>query len=368
MKSILRKMTWRNSTLDNTNQDRVETFKMWYVDARTRYEQVGKYVQQRIETFLREQQFYASKITNRTKTVDSAYQKARKYIKKGNEFVLKYNDPKKEIMDFSGVRVVVYLPSDLEIVINAVERLFKNCIRYDDSENKLDKLGQDKVGYLSIHYVIEIETDQLEYKSLNGLKCEIQIRTVLQDAWASIFHDRVYKGTIDNEKIDIKRNINLLSGSLELIDKQMDTIVSFIDKQQNGKFDIKSYQLLLDEEVNEASLMRYCNLLLNGKVERYYSVKKTIDLIREYGINTIRELSYCVNQGFVKALMEIDITLTIDKFIRYLLVIDDADKLFNCIEAPDSFYIDDKIYNLLQKYIRIDFYCEKYALKKHENN
>lgn len=349
--------------MSNDSQNRIETFREWYVNAQSRYDLVGKYVLKRIKTYLDEQKFNLAYSSTRTKTIDSAYQKAKKYIQKDNEYVLKYVDPKNEIMDFSGVRLVVYLPSELDIVTNAIERLFENCIRYTDSENKVDRLGKDKVGYLSIHYVIEVNTDLPEYANIKGLKCEIQVRTVLQDAWASIFHDRVYKGVIEDKKDNLYRKINLLSGSLELLDSQIDNIVSYIDKQ-NGRFDLKSYQSLLDESITEDSLMRYCSLILYGRVERFYSFEKTLELLNKFGINKIRDLDYHINTGFIQELLNTDITLTIDKLIRYLLVISDYNKLFDCIGEGSAFFVNDKIYDLLNKYVSMDLICEKYSLKK----
>lgn len=352
--------------MNNDSQNRIEAFKEWYTEARPRYVQVGEYVLNRINTFLKEQKFNAAYSSTRAKTIDSAYQKAKKYVQKDEDFVLKYTDPKNEIMDFSGVRIVVYLPSELEIVTNAIERLFENSIKFDDSENKINRLGQDKVGYLSIHYVIEINTDLPEYANIKGLKCEIQVRTVLQDAWASIFHDRVYKGVVEDQKDNISRKINLLSGSLELLDSQIDAIVSYIDKQ-NGKFDLKAYQSLLDEEISEDSLMRYCGLLLYGRVERFYSYEKTLDLLEKFGVNKIRDLEYHINAGFIQQLLATDIILTVDKFIRYSLVISDYNKLFSCIGETSVFFVDEKIYNLLNKYVSMDLICEKYSLKKSDN-
>lgn len=349
--------------MSSNSQSRIEAFIDWYKDVYPRYAQVGPYVLNRIQTFLKEQKFNVANSSARTKSVESAYNKAKQYVQKDGAFVLKYDDPKNEIMDFAGVRIVVYLPSEIEIITNAIERLFGNCIRFEDSENKADRLGQDKVGYLSVHYVIEIDTDLPEHAQIRGLKCEIQVRTVLQDAWASIFHDRVYKGFVGENRDNILRKINLLSGSLELLDSQTDSIVSYIDKQ-NGRFDLKAYQDLLDEDITEENLMQYCGLLLNGRVERFYSFDKTSQLLKKFGINKVRELDYHVNMGFIKQLLDTDIILTVDKLIRYLLVISDYNKLFSCIDAPTSFFVDEKIYDLLDKYVRMDLICEKYSLKK----
>lgn len=65
-----------------------------------------------------------------------------------------------------------------------------------NSGNKADMLETDKVGYLSVHYFLKLNNKRLalsEYKGYKGLKCEVQVRTLLQHAWAEIEHDRNYK-------------------------------------------------------------------------------------------------------------------------------------------------------------------------------
>lgn len=350
---------------DNTKV-RIENFRLWYESAQPNYEVAAKYVLNRILSYLKTQKVCVAYSSNRAKTIDSAYEKAKKQIKVGDRYKLKYSDPKNEIMDFAGVRLVVYLPSEIDAVCNVVEQLFANHIRKDDSENKADRLGKDKVGYLSIHYVIEINTEQPEYKHLNDLKCEIQIRTVLQDAWAQIFHDRVYKGTIENDTNEtIERKINLLSGNLELIDNQINEIVVYYDSK-NGNLDLKSYQQLLNDPICEKSLTQYCNLLMQGKVEKFYSYEQIKNLLDSFGIKTIRELDYHVDNGFIQELIAKNIPITFDRLIRYILIVSDYNKFFDCIDRSAKFVINEAIYELLDQFIDMKTVCFKYNFLKRE--
>lgn len=353
---------------DNT-KTRIENFRLWYESAQPNYEAAANYVLRRILDYLGTQKVSVAYYGSRAKTIDSAYEKAKKQIKEGNRYELKYSDPKNEIMDFAGVRIVVYLPSEIDTICNAVEHLFVNSIRKDDSENKADRLGKDKVGYLSIHYVIEINTEQPEHNHLNGLKCEIQIRTVLQDAWAQIFHDRVYKGTVENDTNEtIERKINLLSGSLELIDNQIDEIVFYYDSK-NGNLDLKSYQQLLNDPICEKSLTQYCNLLMQGKVEKFYSYEQIKNLLDAFGIKTIRELEYHVDNGFIQEITAKNISITFDRLIRYILIVSDYNKFFDCIDKSKKFVINETIYKLLDQFIDMRVVCSKYNnyLKREED-
>lgn len=339
---------------------RIENFKRWYEKNEDNYDEVANFVHDKILNYIKKQKFNVANSCARVKTIDSVYKKAKKMVEKDGKYCLKYSDPKNQIMDFAGVRIIVYLASDMKIVTDAVERLFKNNILYDDSENKIDLLGDDKVGYLSIHYVVTIDTDEMQYEHLKGLKCEIQVRTVLQDAWAQVFHDRLYKGSVDNKTDStIVRKTNLLSGSLELIDSQVDEIVKYFDSK-NGNLSKKAYQALLNESISEKSLSEYCNLLLNGKVEKYYSYKQVKELLSSNGIETIRELDYHVNDVFIEELRNISITITIDRLVRYIIFLSDHKKFFASIDSTKKFVIDMQIYNLLDKFIDMEEICEEY--------
>lgn len=348
---------------------RIENFRMWYKKMQSNYSAVAKYVLERILSYLEEQKINVAYSSSRAKSIDSAYEKAKKQIKIDNQYKLKYPDPKNEIMDFAGVRIVVYLPSEIDVICNAVEYLFANHIREKDSENKLERLGKDKVGYLSVHYVIEIDTTQPEHEQFKNLKCEIQIRTVLQDAWAQIFHDRVYKGTLENDANEvIERKINLLSGNLELIDNQINEIVSYYGSK-NGNLDAKSYQQLLNDPISEKSLTKYCNLLMQGRVEKFYSYEQIYDLLYSFGIKTIRELDYHVDNGFIQELIMKNISITFDRLIRYILIVSDYNKFFDCIGESQNFVINESIYQLLDEFIDMKTVCSQYKfLKRDEDN
>lgn len=346
--------------LSETEKKRIENFREWYVKSKPVYEEVSDYVEEKIGRYLEQQKLNVASSSARAKTVDSVYNKAKKVQKVGEQYVLKYTNPQKEIMDFAGVRIVVYLASEMKIVADAVESLFEGGILYNDSENKLDLLGQDKVGYLSIHYVVTIDSKEKQYSHLNGLKCEIQIRTVLQDAWAQIFHDRIYKGhDVSDDEHYIIRKTNLLSGSLELIDNQIDEIVRYFDSK-NGNLDKKSYQQLLNKNVSENSLGEYCNLLLNGRVEKFYSYSQVSKLLEAMGIRTLRELDYCVNEGFITELRNANIVLTIDRLIRYILFVNDYEKFFANIDSTQNFVIEKQIYDLLNQFVDMATICRKY--------
>jgi putative GTP pyrophosphokinase len=153
-------------------------------------------------------------INSRTKTSDSL---SNKITKKD-----KYTDLA-DITDIVGIRVITYLDSDVDRVENLIRKEFEI-----DKKNSIDKriLQSNEFGYRSLHLVASIDSSRLkltEYQRYNGLKFEIQIRSILQHAWAEIEHDLGYKGksSIPDSYI---RSFNRLSALLESADIEFDRL------------------------------------------------------------------------------------------------------------------------------------------------
>lgn len=63
---------------------------------------------------------------------------------------------------------------------------------------RIDKTSSDpdKLGYQSIHYLVRYpntRTSLSDFQQFSDLIAEIQVRTILQHAWAEIEHDIQYK-------------------------------------------------------------------------------------------------------------------------------------------------------------------------------
>ena len=69
------------------------------------------------------------------------------------------------------------------------------------------------------------DTPPASFEYLAGHRASIQVRTVLQHAWAEFEHDIRYKGTIPEEHApDLDRRFTLAAGLLELADREFTTI------------------------------------------------------------------------------------------------------------------------------------------------
>ncbi|OZA28417.1 MAG: hypothetical protein B7X93_07380 [Hydrogenophilales bacterium 17-61-9] len=106
-----------------------------------------------------------------------------------------------EIKDLAGCRVIFYTNSD-------VTRFINSGIIYENFEVLEVKLHQPKREvedaaelYISNHYIVRIRPERIvlpEYARFSGVRCEIQIQTILNHAWAEMAHDTIYKApTLD---------------------------------------------------------------------------------------------------------------------------------------------------------------------------
>ncbi len=161
-------------------------------------------------------------VTGRTKSISSFAEKASRTSADGK---LLYPDPLADITDQLGIRVITYVQSD----VTAVADLLADQIAVlDDRDMGQETAREGRFGYASRHLVISLDAGRAAaapYASMHGLGASVQIRTVLQHAWAEFEHDIRYKGTIPEEHArDFDRRFTLAAGLLELADREFSTI------------------------------------------------------------------------------------------------------------------------------------------------
>jgi GTP pyrophosphokinase len=125
-----------------------------------------------------------------------------------------------DLTDICGLRVITHSKSEVDEIATIVEREFDI-----DQQNSIDKRiysDPDRFGYISLHYVISLSKDRLklpECSAWSGYKAELQIRTILQHAWAEIEHDLAFKSRFA-VPAEIKRRFARLAALLELADDE----------------------------------------------------------------------------------------------------------------------------------------------------
>lgn len=157
-----------------------------------------------IESELNTAKIATAAIEGRVKVVESFLEKVRRK---------KYENPLADVEDIAGLRIVCLFTEDLPRIESVIDSLFEML----EKEDKLDSLGIEKMGYQGHHFVVRIgsKSNGPRYRGLNHLKAEIQVRTTLQDAWARISHNLVYKSEA-SIPVQLRREFQNVSSLLEI--------------------------------------------------------------------------------------------------------------------------------------------------------
>lgn len=148
-----------------------------------------------------------------------------------------------DLTDIVGIRITTYFQDDVDKISAIIENEF-----VVDDENSIDKrkaIEPDRFGYMSLHLVVQHSKARInlpEYSKFDGIKFEIQIRTILQHAWAEIEHDIGYKSSSQVPQY-LRRKFSRLSGLLELADEEFLAI----------RNEISQYRIGLKESIKTAS-------------------------------------------------------------------------------------------------------------------
>jgi len=170
-------------------------------------------------------------VTGRAKSVESFAEKAARTTD-GRPV---YTDPLHQITDQIGVRVIAYLVSDVAAV---VELLADQLTVLVDRDMGLKTAQEGRFGYNSRHVLVELDeahAREPELADLAGRTASVQVRTVLQHAWAEFEHDIRYKGTVPEEYApDLDRRFTLAAGLLDLADREFSAIRDRLQESMTG--------------------------------------------------------------------------------------------------------------------------------------
>lgn len=191
-----------------------------YAKKRPVFDALSQEVKRIIELSFAQSNTRCHSVDARAKSIDSFERKIGKLNEDGSP---KYRNPLEEVTDLAGVRVITYTLDDLSNATDFVEANFSILEKRDVGEERVE---QGQFGYQSIHYLAKLTDSRLslpEFSHYRNLICEIQVRTVLQHAWAEMEHDIQYKGSRNIPK-SAKRKFLSLAGLLEIADREFSSI------------------------------------------------------------------------------------------------------------------------------------------------
>lgn len=126
------------------------------------------------------------------------------------------------ISDLVGVRIVCLYEDEVPVVSELLQRNFK-ILNVTDKTSAVEST-EDSFGYKGLHMDLAMDPE-VAYLTRNlppaDLCFEVQIRSLIQDAWSMLDHKIKYKKSIP---VDLKRRINVLAALFELADREFKEI------------------------------------------------------------------------------------------------------------------------------------------------
>jgi len=194
-----------------------------YIQVYPRYKKYAETLQKVLECVVKKDA-PLSIVQTRPKSIVSFADKMWRKKKEG-----RYMDSVNQMTDLCGGRVITPTRSDMNAVCDFIIGHFEI-----DEENSFDvskRMKPAEFGYRSVHYIVKFKKGVFPTKDIDVeipgevfcLKAEIQVRTILEHAWAIFSHDRSYKGAfaIPNKW---ERELATLAATLESADSTFSRI------------------------------------------------------------------------------------------------------------------------------------------------
>ena len=245
------------------------------------------------------------------------------------------------ITDVLGIRIITPFMGDISKILECI----KSNFIVEEIEDKGAAHSFKEFGYESIHVLIKLPEQFLPFaEGLDVPVCEIQLRTILQDAWAEVEHELIYKSEFLPTDEPLKRKLASLNAMLSLSDmlfqelrdyqhalaielsKRRDSFISsiesIIDKEFTGKY-IKTEPETVDGEefVYSESLDEMLLHALNAHNAKKYdaAIRMYTHIIEATSRKDIqaliykhRGMAYFSKANYKKAIEDFKNTLAID--------------------------------------------------------
>lgn len=237
-----------------------------------------------IEELLNDAGVVFDRVSGRVKRWASFKAKAKKRRANGQPV---YPEPWEDIHDLIGVRVTVFNSTEIPAAIEVLGESFEVI-------KSVDKAAETRIsggfGYGSHHLVLRVLKSSEDLVAYEGMSFEVQIRTVLQHAWAEFEHDIRYKQGTNPPSPQMDRLFTLAAGLIELADQQFDEIAALKDPGTDADADI---------EVTVETLPGILAVLLGSKFPRSRSehYRWLAELLEAHQISTMSQLDDLLNAG-----------------------------------------------------------------------
>lgn len=264
-----------------------------YQRVRPQYEALAQSVKEIMSDAFEAASVKVASIEARAKTVESFGKKASEPADT-DETQPKYPEPLKQITDLAGVRVITFFPRTIEYVDQIITSEFNIVERID----KRDILVQEeRLGYQSLHFLVKLKPSRTrlpEYSRFAQLIAEVQVRTILQHAWAEIEHDIQYKA-VETIPIAIRRRFMALAGLLEVADREFQAVQDEDERLRRAARTSIDAGRLDKVEITPDSLKAYLDKTL-GADGRMRSYDHMAFELSHYGFRNLQQVADAVGK------------------------------------------------------------------------
>ena len=202
-----------------------------------------------------------------------------------------------DITDIIGLRVITFYSEDVDKVASAVDRLFQ--IDWDNSVDKRKLLEIDSFGYMSLHYICSKEGFPYRF--------EVQMRTILQHAWANMNHDTGYKSGVEIP-IYYRRSLSRMAGLLELVDDEFSRIRAELADYRRRVQTLVASGNLDDAPLDTETYRSYLNILpfdrlvrsiasINQAEIQEVSLMPYLEVFQSFGLHTLGDLDRMIKEN-----------------------------------------------------------------------
>ena len=182
--------------------------------------------------------------------------------------------------DIAGIRIICRFVEDIEKVVNMIRSRNDYDMKILQEEDYVT--NTKKSGYRSYHITIEYKI--MYENEVMPLKCEIQIRTLAMNFWATIEHSLRYKydGHLPEH---LKERLHNCAEAAFKLDNEMTTIRGELLQAQKTK---QTQDFLVNEIVKNIH-----NLYAFGKVEHMNDFNKEfMEIFRDGNVNELSEFNH----------------------------------------------------------------------------
>ena len=267
-----------------------------YLRVRPRYQELSTAVRDILIQALKARDIKVNSIEARAKEPESFGAKAET-PSEDDPRAPKYPRPLEDITDLAGIRIITFFPRTVDDIDDCIRSELEVLEHMDLSRTLLQ---EERFGYRSEHYLVRLDdrrTALSEYEPHCGLVAEIQVRTVLQHAWAEIEHDIQYKSSVTTPN-SVRRRFMALAGLLEIADREFQAIQ---DEDNRLKMQARSSveEGSLDQvEITADALRSYIEKRI-GEDARHsdYSYEYTARMLHRLGFKTFDQVERC-SEGY----------------------------------------------------------------------